>query len=190
MDTTTKQLAGLGFCGFYFDEHGLSVQYEGHPPSFDDWQRAGEQLRAIERHVQFWIGDWVNYGRDRWGEHAEQGMADDGEILAAEATGWKPATIDQYARVARQVPPANRDPDLPFSHHREVADKPVEAQWPWLQKAKGENWTAERLRAELKREATPTADESCWIVVRCTSPADREALASRLVSEGREVKLT
>lgn len=157
--------------------------------SFEEWQDCGIWLRGIERSIQFWVGDFVNYGRDHFGEQAEQGIASETEILAAEATGWKPATVEQYARVARQVPPANRDPDLPFSHHREVADKPEAEQRPWLTRAKAENWSTEKLRTELKREAQPQADTTCWIVVRCSSPEDRDALRDRLVTEGREVKL-
>jgi len=186
--TTTRHLAGIGFCGFYFDQTGIGHLYD-EAPTFEQWQAAGEQLREIERHVQFWIGDWINYGRERWPELVEQGMATDAEIVAAEATGWKPATIEQYARVARQVPPANRDPDLPFSLHREVADKPIEEQWPWLTRAKAQNWTTDRLRHELRRDAKPDADTTCWIVVRCTDPDDRDKLRDRLINEGREVKL-
>jgi hypothetical protein len=184
--TIAPPVMGLGFCGFYFDLNGISHLYD-YAPSFDEWQQAGIELRQIERHVQFWIGDWVNYGRERWPDQADQGIATDAEIVAAEATGWKPETIDQYARVARQVPPANRHPDLTFSHHREVADRPVMDQKPWLDKAKAENWTTDKLRIELKRTTAPQ-DQTCWLVVRCSDPDDRDALASRLRVEGREVK--
>jgi len=188
METTLAPALTLTVHGFEFTEAGLSPLPPGAQPTFEDWQEAGEWLRGVERHIQFWIGDWVNYGRERWGEQAEQGIASEVETLAAEATGWKPATVDQYARVARQVPPENRDAALPFGHHREVADKPLAEQRPWLAKAKTENWSTSRLRAELQR-AEPEADTTCWIVVRCKNPEDREALRDRLVGEGREVKL-
>lgn len=184
--TSAPPVTGLGFCGFYFDDRGISHLYD-EAPSFEQWQQAGVQLREIERHVQFWIGDWVNYGRARWGEQAEQGLAEDVEILAAEATGWKPATVEQYARVARQVAPERRDPALPFSVHREVADLPPDQQTAWLARTKAENLSSDRLRGALKAERT--GDTACWIVVRCADEADREALRTRLAAEGREVKL-
>jgi hypothetical protein len=177
----------LGIRGFHFGADGMSLLYDV-APSFDDWRLCGEYLRGVERQVQFWIGDWVNYGRAHYGDDAEQGIATDVETIAAQATGWKPETVEQYARVARQVPPMNRDPDLPFAHHREVADRPIEDQRRWLKKAKDENLTTERLRLALKAETSPQADQVCWLVVRCTSPQDRETLAARLRVEGREVK--
>lgn len=177
----------VGIRGFQFSADGMSLLYDA-PPSFEDWQLCGEFLRGVERQVQFWIGDWVNYGRDHFGELAEQGIATDVETMAAEATGWKPETVAQYARVARQVPPMNRDPDLPFAHHREVADKPIDEQRTWLRKAKAENLSTERLRLALKADGDPTADRAVWLVVKCSDADDRDALASRLRAEGREVK--
>lgn len=187
MHIVTDGPVEIGIRGFCFNGAGMSLLYEA-PPTFDDWQLCGEFLRGVERQVQFWIGDWVNYGRTHYGELAEQGIANDVETLAAEATGWKPETVAQYARVARQVPPMNRDPDLPFAHHREVADRPVDEQRTWLQRAKTENLSTERLRHALRADADPAADTTCWLVVRCADVDDRDALASRLRVEGREVK--
>jgi hypothetical protein len=119
---------------------------------------------------------------------AEQGIATDFEEQAAEATGWKPETIDQYARVARQIPASRRDPDLSYAHHREVADRPPAEQTLWLARAKNENMSTDRLRYALKADTDPDADQHVWLLVRCSDPDDRDALASRLRVEGREVK--
>lgn len=171
---------------FRFGPRGMEV---GAGASFEAWQECGVWLRGVHRQIQMWLGDWINYGRAHYGELAEQGIATDFEQRAAEAMGWKPETIDQVARVARQVPAARRDPDLPFSHHREVADLPPADQTFWLARAKNENMSTERLRLALKAEKAP-ADTSCWLIVRCASDADREALRDRMAAEGREVKLT
>lgn len=177
---------------FHFGPEGLriSVAPRGRmgDPTFEDWQACGLRLRGIERQIQFWIGDWVNYGRARWGEAAEQGIATDIETIASEATGWKPETVEQYARVARQVPAERRDPDLSFGHHREVADRPADEQARWLATAKTENLSTDKLRRAIKAETTPDADQTVWLVVSCRSFEDREALRDRLRAEGRETK--
>jgi hypothetical protein len=184
--TTAADHIALEFGPFLFGPAGMSILTR--ETTFQDWQACGAWLRGVERHIQFWVGDWVNYGRDRWGEAAEQGVASEAEVLAAEATGWKPATVEQYARVARQVAPERRDPDLPFSAHREVADRPAAEQGAWLARAKAENWSTDRLRGEL-RQATAAEPQPVWLVVRCRDEADREALRDRMAGEGREVKL-
>lgn len=186
MPTETAPDVTLEFGPFHFGPSGL-VQLT-RDATFQDWQACGEWLRGVERRVQFWIGDWVNYGRARWGEAAEQGVASEAEVLAAEATGWKPETVEQYARVARQVPPERRDPDLPFSHHREVADLPPAQQAAWLARAKDENLSTDRLRGALRRERAD-APRTVWLVVACRDEEDREALRGRMAAEGREVKL-
>lgn len=187
----TVPLLALAVCGpFLFDStSGMQIASEA-APTFDEWQECGRWLRELERRVQFYLGDWINYGRDRWGEAAEQGVLTAREHEAAEAAGWKPATLDQYARVARQVPPERRDPDLSFGHHREVADKPAAEQGEWLGRAKRNNWSVDTLRRELKRADQPEAPQACWLIVRCATPEDRDALVQRMQAEGREVKLS
>ena len=185
MSTDVTATPELQFGSFFFGPEGMAVT--GHP-SFAEWQACGFWLRRVERQIQFFIGDFVNYGRARWGESAEQGIATDIETIASEATGWKPETVDQYARVARQVPAERRDPDLSFGHHREVADRPADEQARWLATAKTENMSTDKLRRAIKAETTPEADQTCWLVVRCADPNDREALRDRLRAEGRETK--
>lgn len=190
--SSTASDVTLRFGRFFFGPTGMSVN-EGREhesaPSFEAWQSCGEWLRGVERRVQFWIGDWVNYGRERWGERSEQGIATEAEALASEATGWKPETVEQYARVARQVAPERRVADLPFSHHREVADLPPAEQTTWLARAQDENLSTDRLRAKLREAKGGEVDRTCWVVVRCADEEDREKLVSMLRGLGREVKL-
>src|SRR5215218_5351396 len=81
-------------------------------PDFVEWEALGCFLQVVEGAIQWWIGDWMNYGEGAYGEKSSQ---------AVDATGVQPETIAQYAYVARQVSHADRDPQLSFSHHREVA---------------------------------------------------------------------
>lgn len=153
-------------------------------PTIEEWEQCGVWLSTIRESIHWWIADWVNYGERMFGEDAAQGISAriDG---AANATGWKPETIAQYARVGRQVPPERRREGVSWSHHREVADLTPEKQTEWLDRVEREDMSTDRLRGELR---AAKGDAHCWLLVRCVDPADRETLKSRLVVEGRECK--
>lgn len=178
---------GVGFIDPFgslsFTEDG-QMRIDGRP-RFETWEAAGGWLRTSHQHLQWWIGEWVTYGEGAYGERVSQ---------AVDVTEWKDTTVLQYARVARQVPPENRRSDLSFSHHREVADLPPDEQATWLAKAASGDgqldppWSSDRLRAELRRVTNPEKTE-CWLLVRCATPADRDALSDTLRAQGREVKL-
>lgn len=153
--------------------------------SFDDWSGIGVWLEQADKAIQWWIGDWMNYGEERFGEQFAQ---------AIEATGWAIATIRQYAWVCAKVPPKNRRPDLTFFHHREVADLPVDDQAAWLDKAiAGDNdgadpWSSDRLRREIKSKAKGGAVK-IWVMVAATDQEDAESLCTKFKAEGREAKI-
>lgn len=160
---------------FVFTATGLEVIGE---PSHDLWERVGQWLSGTANKIQFWIGDWVNYGEGHFADRVQQ---------AVDATEWEGETVLQAARVAAAIPPENRDPDLSYTHHRAVYAKPVTEQREWLDKAKQEGWSGDRLRAEVQQ--TEPAAKPLWIVVSCKDAADRDALIDKLKSEGREIKL-
>ena len=151
--------------------------------TFDEWESLGRLLRAIEGAVQFWMGDWINAGEDKFGEQYAQ---------AIDATGWAPETIAQYARIARQVPPHRRRAGLSFAHHREVADLEPAAQVEFLARAEegdGERvWSCHKLRASL-RAVTSGKAETFWLRISADTQEDRDALRERMVKEGRQVRL-
>lgn len=168
---------------FEFSATGMRVL---RPASFEEWQAVGDWLRVLEKSVSWWIADWVRYGEMTYEEQSAQALsAREGE--AAQATGWTPETIKQYSRIAAQVPPTSRDPDLTFSHHREVADLPPADQQVWLKRAKDEDWSCTRLRGELRTALKPEA--RCWLLVACKDAADRDTLMDSLRMAGREVKV-
>lgn len=77
-------------------------------PTFQQWEECGETLRTIEGAVQWWIGDWLNYGEHAYGEKYAQAVSE------TEAETWR-----IYAHVANNV--LIRINNVPWSHHREVA---------------------------------------------------------------------
>lgn len=79
-------------------------------PTFDEWQDCGRTLQRIEGAVQFWIGDWLNYGEKPYGTKYETAI--DQKQLE---------TWTNYAWVARQVTISTRVENLSWAHHREIA---------------------------------------------------------------------
>lgn len=151
--------------------------------SFDEWSAIGAWLEAVQGGLQWWTGDWMNYGEAAFDEKYAQ---------AIDATGWSISTLEVYSWVCRKIAPAQRRPDLSFSHHKEVADlKPAE-QETWLAKAitgeDGEAWSSDRLRRELKKAKAAGSSIGVWVVVSASDDADAEKLISQLTSEGRTAK--
>jgi len=99
--------AAMTLGAFTLTATGLDVKGK---PSFDDWQDCGGLLQRMEGAVQFWIGDWLNYGEHAYGEKYAQAVND------TQAETWR-----HYAWVATQVETCTRVHNLSWSHHREVA---------------------------------------------------------------------
>lgn len=95
----------LTFGKFRLDANRLSVDGK---PSFEEWEQCGIQLRTIEGAVQFWIGDWLNYGEHEYGEKYAAA------VDSTEADRWM-----VYAHVADRV--LFRNKNLSWTHHLQVA---------------------------------------------------------------------
>ena len=79
-------------------------------PTYSQWEACGETLRKIEGAVQWWIGDWLNYGEHAYGEKYAQA------VTASEVDTWR-----HYAWVADHVDSWIRIHDVSWTHHRQVA---------------------------------------------------------------------
>lgn len=159
----------------FLDDDGLRC--EG-VPSLDEFERVGQSLHRAHHMLAWWIGDWYNAGETYHGEAFAQ-LLDHADL--------DPATVLQYARVARQVPPDRRVKTLSFSHHREVADLDADQQYVWLSRADDANYSSHRLRRELAKAIRKEA--RLWVLVEAKDPADAEALCDRLKLEGRSAKV-
>jgi hypothetical protein len=176
--TATATFHEVALFNFQLTRTGLRPLRETKPPSRQDWELLGDYLSWMEGSLEWLIGDWVTYGESHFADKAAQ---------VIDATGWDLNTVKQKARVSQQVPPARRDPDLTWSHHREVADlKPAE-QEKALAKAKREEMSVAELRHHLRKSGATEA--TCWLVVSCKSETDREKLQKRLELEGRACKI-
>lgn len=132
--------------------------------SYDHWERIGRQLQLAEIAVQWWIGDWLNYGESRYGEKYAQ---------ALEETGKAKKTLMNYAYVAKAIETSRRRDVVDFSTHAEVASLKPEDQEKLLAKAAKEKLSRGNVRRQaerIKRENRPKPEDSALVL-------DKEARA-------------
>jgi phage N-6-adenine-methyltransferase len=116
------------------------------PLSFDEWIAIGNTLQQVGASLNWWVGDWLNYGEQRWGEMYAQ---------AEVTTGWDYQRLANAKWVASRVHFSLRQENLKFSHHAEVASLSPEEQAAWLNRAEYESWSVRRLREEIKGPQLP-----------------------------------
>lgn len=142
---------------------------------YEHWEAIGQQLRTMERSVQWWIGDWLNYGERRWGEKYAQAVLE---------TGKSYSTLTKYASVAGRYEVFRRRQTLPWSHHAAVVGLPEEERDAWLDRAENEEWSEGELRGRLRNKAPEEA-----VVTMTKSRADaleKEAEAAQELKAERE----
>ena len=108
--------------------------------TYDEWKHAGQLLGTIEKGVQWWIADWMEFGETHFGEEYAQAV---GEL-------YKPETIRGFQWVAGKIPPERRIAELSFGHHRAVAALSDAEQDSWLGFAKADEWSVAELRKQIK----------------------------------------
>ncbi|HSH45129.1 MAG TPA: LmbU family transcriptional regulator [Longimicrobiales bacterium] len=142
------------------------------PPdlAYDDWEDVGRSLRAIEGAVQWWIGDWLNYGERKYGERYTQ---------AIEATGYAYDTLAGAAYVARQIESCRRRQNLSWSHHKEVAALDPPEQDALLSAAADGEWSRNELRRAVKVYKRREAAASLPPERRTCSVEDLSVLSGR-----------
>jgi hypothetical protein len=106
--------------------------------SFEDWCEAGAKLGRFAEAVQWWIGDWLNYGAVTYGEKYSQALA---------ATGYEYGSLRNMASVAGEFDLSRRRDNLSWSHHAEVAGLGPAEQEAVLDQAEREGWTRQQLRS-------------------------------------------
>lgn len=117
-----------------------------------EWLVVGKRLGGISRCNQWWLGDWVRYGAEKWGEKYTR---------AAKITGYDPRSLANMASIAASFGMSRRRDDLTWSHHVAVAALPEAEQEEWLDRAASEGLSVADLRTELraapKRDGDPRA---------------------------------
>ncbi len=118
--------------------NGLSLSGE---MSFESWCDLGSKVVLIANCSAWWIGDWLVYGEQAYGDRYEQAITDT-------SLGYQ--TLRNYAWVARKFRGSRRRDKLSFGHHAEVAALPDDEQDVWLARAERLNWSRNQLRRGLR----------------------------------------
>lgn len=93
-------------------------------------------MRSHETFARWWVGDWLNYGEQRWGEMYAQ---------AEVTTGWDYQRLRDAKWVANGVHLSVRKDNLSWSHHKEVAHLEPQEQAAWLNRAEVEGLSVRAL---------------------------------------------
>lgn len=160
LGTRIAHLPGKG--GEFFQLSPLSLAVVG-SPSIGEWAEAGERLSRIGGAVQWWIGDWLNYGEPAYGEAHSQYI---------DLTGYKYQTLANFAWVALQIEFSRRrenswqDEDgrehrISWGHHEAVSALEPPEQDRMLALAVEKHWGVHGLRRAVK-ELKPS-DYPPWL---------------------------
>jgi hypothetical protein len=108
-------------------------------PSFEEWQSCMQYILNASKHVNWWLGDMLNYGEKRYGIMYQEWL---------NKTGLDIQTLRNAKWVASKIEPSLRRYNLSFDHHKEVASLEPLKQDELLDRAEKEKLTREQLRAE------------------------------------------
>jgi len=108
--------------------------------SYIEWESAGKTLQVIDGAVHWWIGDWLNYGEQKYGEMYAQ---------AVDETSYSLPTLTTDKWVANHIQFSRRRENLSFAHHVEVASLEPDEQDKFLDLAIEHDWKRHELRDEV-----------------------------------------
>ncbi|MFP3987287.1 LmbU family transcriptional regulator [Streptomyces sp. E11-3] len=140
--------------------------------TFEDWERAGQQLAGVVNSSVWWLGDWLVHGKDHFADRYERGVR---------TAGLRYQTLRNYAWVSRRFELHRRRPRLSFQHHAEVASLSVDEQELWLDRAEQLHWNTKQLRNGIRE-----AHDSASRVGKKDSPVRRLAVPANRVQWWRE----
>lgn len=146
--------------------------------SFERWQEIGSTLQQMHRSINWWIGDWLAYGEDNFGEDAYQAIQ--------AVTGRGDDSINQTVWIAKSFPPHLRIDGVSWSHHRAVADLDPVERTELLTTAAREHWSTRVLRDEVERREQAIRLEATGAVSEPVCAADAPLSLDDLLPEWRD----
>lgn len=127
---------------------------------YQRWEDLGRFLGELDRRSRWYLGDWLNFGEEVYGEDSAQGT--DSTLkerydLAERVTGLDHGTLINIRTVCGKVARSRRRRELGFWIHSEVTALEADEQVEWLQRAIDEGWGKAELRAAIKEAKNPAA---------------------------------
>ncbi len=117
------------------------------------WTKRLTRLSQLNNSVQFLIGDTIIAGQDTG--YIGKNQYDEAEKI----TGIPKKTLKQYVWVCKKIAPDNRNAELNFTSHKQLASLPILEQEEVLTRVKEENLGNKGLREAIKQlepDPTPT----------------------------------
>ena len=111
--------------------------------TWEDYERLGSFLGAMSVAMCWWIGDFLVYGEEVFGEEYAQIEA---------SLRLRPQTLANYRSVAKHVPPSRRRAGLSFGVHAELAYLPPRDRDEMLTLANRNDWRREQVRDYMQRK--------------------------------------
>jgi hypothetical protein len=118
-----------------------------------EWSALGRRFGEIGRCSQWWLGDWIRYGNERFGERYTR---------AVKLTGYDSQSLMNMVYVASRFEISRRRENLSWSHHSALASLDADSQEHWLNRAIADKLSVADLRVELRgmRKALKAVQES------------------------------
>jgi hypothetical protein len=115
----------------HFEKNGLVID-EG--TTFKEWEEIGLFLKETNGAIQWWIGDWINFGEHKYGEKYAQ---------ALDYTDYSLSSLWRIRNVSARFGKLARERGLPWSIYKLVAPLNQEESEKWLDYAENNritNW--------------------------------------------------
>jgi hypothetical protein len=135
------------------------------------WLEIGKQLEELHETqsrrlsaVYWWVGDWLVFGEEHFGEEHSQALD---EITA----NYRDETLRNMAWVASRIPRVSRLTDLSWSKHQAAAALSAPDQEEVLNAAVEEGWSVNRIRDEVKQRRRRKAFVEPAQSARLSSPS-------------------
>lgn len=110
-------------------------------PEPEEWENIFVTLLWFAKNHPWWIGDLVTFGEARFGEAFYQAIVPDstvGDMVA------------RHAGIARAIRTDQRDPELSWTHHREVVSLPPQLRKEVFEYAKARGISSGKMREAVR----------------------------------------
>lgn len=132
--------------------------------TWEQYERLGSFLGQLGQAYCWWVGDFLLYGEDVFGEEYAQIEA---------SLPHSMHTLENYRSVAKRIPPERRRPGLSFGVHETVAYLEPAEREAWLNRAEVEGWKRDSLREAIRESrALPSGEEESRVCPTCGKPLE------------------
>lgn len=167
----------------YITETATGLSFSSAIP-IEIWGEFVTRLQRQQKLIDWALADAINFGEQAFGEDHAQWV---------DETGLSKRTLQNIARIGREIPPARRRADVSFSHHAEVITLPVPDQERLLDRAEHAGMTRYELRDAVRERRRALAGGAVTLSGEVIESAELPPTKEDLTDEARaplEVRLS